>query len=261
MIILAYLVLGASAGILAGLLGVGGGLIIVPVLLMIFSFLGFDASFVMHMAIATSLWTIVLTALMSAYAHHRHGAVLWRDVWLLTPGMILGAALGAMLADGMSNTALRYFFALFEIVVAMQMMFSIMPGEGRKEPGIILASTTSLLTGGLSAVLGIGGGTVTVPFLHWCGRSIRQAVATSSVCGLPIALSGGVFYILLGSDEKGLPQNTLGYLYWPAFLTISITSVLLAPLGAKLAHTLPIATLKKTFAALLFLIGMRMLLI
>lgn len=260
MILLAYLVLGAFAGLLAGLLGVGGGLIVVPVLLVIFTTTGFDASLVMHMAIATSLATIVVTSMMSAYAHHRHAAVVWRDVRLLTPGLLLGAALGAFLADGLPHHALRLGFAVFEIAVALQMLFSVMPGEGNKPPGYLLMLVAGLFTGGLSAVLGIGGGTVTVPFLHWCGRSIRQAVATSSACGLPIAVSGAVFYVLLGWNEQALPKYTLGYIYWPAFIFIAASSLLFAPLGAKLAHKLPVVVLKKVFATLLFFIGMRMLL-
>lgn len=259
-ILTAYMVLGVFAGLLAGLLGVGGGLIIVPALLVIFTNTGFNPSVVMHMAIATSLASIVITSMISAYAHHRHAAVQWRDVRLLTPGLLVGAALGAFLADGLSNQFLKICFALFEIAVAMQMLFSFMPGEGNKTPGHLLMSLAGLITGGLSAVLGIGGGTITVPFLYWCGRNIKQAVATSSACGLPIALSGTLFYSLFGLDEQALPHYTLGYLYWPAFLFISAGSLLSAPFGAKLAHQLPVVMLKKIFATLLFFIGMRMLL-
>ena len=262
MIITIYLALGAVAGLLAGLLGVGGGLVIVPVLFLVFTHLGFDQSLLMHMAIATSLSTIVLTSLTSSYAHHRHGAVQWRDVWLLAPGMLLGAALGALVADELSNTVLKHFFAVFEILVALQVLLSLSPEGSNKTPGYGLVSIAGLITGGLSAILGSGGGTLTVPFLLWCGRSIRHAVATSAVCGFPIALSGSLFYILSGIDEQqALPAHSVGYLYWPAFLSISVSSLLFAPLGAKLAHSLPVATLKKTFAALLFIIGVRLLLL
>lgn len=259
-VIAIYLCLGAVAGILAGLLGVGGGLIIVPVLLWVFSHLGFDAQTIMQISVATSLATILLTSAVSTYAHHRHGAVEWRIVWQLTPGILIGAAIGAIIADYLPGDILKTIFAVFEIMVAIQMIRPHQPQAANALPGRMILHSAGLVTGSVSAILGIGGGTLTVPFLLWCQRSIRQAVASSAACGFPIALSGAIFYMLLGLDEPNLPEATMGYIYWPALVAVSISSVIFAPLGAKWAHTLPVQTLKKIFALLLVFIGMRMLL-
>ncbi len=255
-----YLVLGAIAGILAGLMGVGGGLIIVPALVMVFAHQGFEPSQLMRLAIATSLATIVMTSMLSTYAHHRRGAVQWRDVGLLTPGILLGAVAGAMLADLMADDTLRTIFAVFEILVAVQLGLSVQTGVARKAPPKSTLLAAGLLTGGVSTILGIGGGTLTVPILLWCKRGIRQAVATSAACGLPIALAGAITYVFLGQGLPFLPDASLGYVYWPAFVAISASSMLFAPLGAKWAHSLPVHILKRLFALLLLFIGIRMLL-
>jgi uncharacterized membrane protein YfcA len=259
-IITIYLAVGAVAGILAGLLGVGGGLIIVPALMLLFVHQGFETSLLMHLSVATSLATILLTSMLSTYAHHRHGAVQWRDVWMLTPGILVGAVIGAGVADRLPTNALKNIFAIFEIIVAIQMSLSVRPAARQKPAHKATLTAAGLVTGGVSTILGIGGGTITVPFLLWCKRSIRQAVATSAACGFPIALSGVISYIILGMDEQSLPDHSLGYVYWPAFLAISVTSMLFAPLGAKWAHSLPTHFLKRLFALLLLFIGVRMLL-
>lgn len=259
MLILLYLGLGAVAGLLAGLLGIGGGLIIVPVLLSIFTYSGFDAAILMQMAIATSLATIIFTSLVSSYAHYRHGAIIWRDIVTLTPGIIIGAAFGSFIADRLASVWLQNAFAVFEILVALQMLMSAQPsGQTRQPKGRVLAAG-GFVTGLLSALLGIGGGTITVPLLLWCGRTIRQAVANAAACGFPIAFFSAIFYMVNGLDEASLPERTWGYVYWPALLFIILTSVLFAPLGARLAHRLPVGLLKKIFGLLLLLIGIRML--
>ncbi len=259
-IITLYLVLGVVAGILAGLLGVGGGLLIVPALVMMFAYQGFESSQLMHLAIATSLATILMTSILSTYAHHRRGAVLWRDMGLLTPGILVGAVVGANVAELLPYNVLKNIFALFEIFVAIQMSLSVRPAAAITQPGATTLSAAGLITGSVSAILGIGGGTLTVPFLIWCQRSIRQAVATSAACGFPIALSGVISYIILGLDEQALPDASLGYVYGPAFIAISAGTVIAAPVGAKWAHSLPVQVLKRIFALLLLLIGVRMLL-
>lgn len=258
--ILIYLALGAVAGLLAGLLGIGGGLIIVPVLLSVFSYSGFDASILMQMAIATSLSTIVFTSVVSTYAHYRHGVIIWRDISRLTPGIILGCVVGVIIADNISSSLLQSVFAVFEILVALQILFStrVSGGANYHKTGILISG--GLITGFLSALLGIGGGTITVPLLLWCGRTIKQAVANAAACGFPIAVTSAAFYIMNGLDETVLPESTWGYIYWPAMIFITLTSVLFAPIGAKLAHRLPVDILKKIFGLLLLLIGIRMLL-
>jgi uncharacterized membrane protein YfcA len=255
----AYLVLGAFAGTVAGLLGVGGGLIIVPVLVFIFTGHGFAPENIVHLAIGTSLATIVVTSISSTRAHHMHGAVLWPSFWRLTPGIVLGTFVGAGIADLMNATSLRTFFGVFELMVAVQMALNIKPDPHRQLPGWPGTSTAGTCIGTVSAIVGIGGGTMTVPFLVWCNVSMRKAVATSAACGLPIAIAGASGYILTGWNERALPEWSSGYIYWPAFFGIVFMSSLFAPLGARLAHRLPVASLKKLFALLLCVLGIRML--
>jgi len=255
-----YLLAGVIAGVLAGMLGVGGGLVIVPVLAFLFAQQGFDSAVIMHLAIGTSLATIVLTSISSIRAHHRRGAVRWPVVASLTPGIILGAWLGAAVAHQLPNTALRVIFGIFELAVAAQMALEVSAAPHRQLPGRAGTGLAGMVIGSVSAIVGIGGGTLTVPFLTWCNVEMRQAVATSAACGLPIALSGAVAFVVTGWHDPALPPASSGYLHWPALFGIAITSVLFAPLGARLAHTLPVRTLRRFFALFLLLLGIRMLL-
>ncbi|PIE82699.1 MAG: hypothetical protein CSA09_05635 [Candidatus Contendobacter odensis] len=255
-----YLALGLFAGVMAGLLGVGGGLIIVPALVWIFQQQHMTADMTMHLAIGTSLATIVMTSMSSVYAHQRRGAVLWPTFWRLTPGIVSGAWLGAVIADMLPGTVLQMVFAIFVLFMSAQMAFGTKPAPHRNlpnTPGLLAAGG---IIGSISAIIGIGGGSLTVPFLSWCNVAMRQTVATSAACGLPIALAGTIGFIITGSNEPGLPEWSLGYIYVPALIGITTTSMLLAPVGAKLAHSLPTTTLKKVFAVFLALIGIRMLL-
>ena len=254
-----YLLLGAVAGTVAGLLGVGGGLIIVPVLILLFGQFHFPAELVVHIAVGTSLASIIMTSLSSTWAHHQHAAVLWRVVWRLAPGIVVGAFMGAAIADVMNAGVLRTFFGVFELLVAIQMLLNIKPAPHRQLPGSLGTGLAGSGIGMISAIVGIGGGTLTVPFLVWCNTSMHKAVATSAACGLPIAVAGSLAYVLTGLNEVNLPAATLGYIYLPAFSGIVITSMLFAPVGANLAHRLPVATLKKVFAVLLLILGLRML--
>ncbi len=255
-----YLVLGAFAGVLAGLLGVGGGLVIVPVLDMIFRQQGFSNLLLVHLAIGTSLGTIVITSIASVRAHHKRGAVLWFAFWRLTPGIVLGAFLGAALADRLPSDNLRVVFGVFELLVALQLALNLKASPHRQLPGMPAMAVTGGLIGTISAVVGIGGGTMTVPFLVWCNVAMRKAVATYAACGLPIALAGAAGFVVTGWGHEGLPAWSSGYLYWPAFLGIVATSVLFAPLGARLAHRLPETGLRRFFALFLAVLGLRMLL-
>lgn len=258
--LLFYLLLGAFAGVMAGLLGVGGGLIIVPALAWIFQHQQIAETALMHLAIGTSLATIIVTSISSVRAHHQRGAVLWATVWRLTPGIIIGAWLGAAVADALSSFVLQKVFALFVLAMAGQMGFGAKPAPHRDLP-----ETTGMLAAGgvigvVSAIVGIGGGSLTVPFLSWCNVPIRQAVATSAACGLPIALAGALGFVVTGLNAPDLPAWSLGYVYGPALLGVAVTSMLFAPLGAKLAHTLPTEMLKKIFAVFLAVVGVKMLL-
>ena len=255
-----YLLLGAFAGVVAGLLGVGGGLIIVPVLVLVFKSQAFAEQLIVHLAVGTSLATIVFTSISSVRAHHQHGAVLWLVFAKLTPGIIVGALIGAVIADHMPTAVMRSFFGVFELIVATQMTLNLKPDASRQLPGRVGMVATGSGIGAISAIVGIGGGTMTVPFLVWCNIAMRNAVATSSACGLPIAVAGASGFMLTGWGETALPTYSSGYLYWPAFIGIVLASVVSAPLGARLAHRLPATQLKRVFAILLYILGIRMLL-
>jgi uncharacterized membrane protein YfcA len=256
----AWLALGAAAGIIAGLLGLGGGIVIVPVLLFLFILQGMPAEIHMHMAVATSLATIVFTSISSTWAHHRRQAVLWPSVIALTPGIVLGCIGGAWLTHYLPSAVLRITFGIFEIIVGLQIGFGLAPGAHRRLPGKGGMFVAGGGIGALSTVLGIGGGTLTVPFLLWCNVHIRNAVATSSACGLPIAIVGAGALMIAGSSYQGLPPGSTGYVYWPAAIIITVGSVVTAPLGVRLAHVLPVLLLKRIFACVLAAIGIRMIL-
>lgn len=257
---ISYIGLGVIAGFVAGLLGVGGGLIIVPVLILIFQQNNFSPDVIVHMAIGTSLATIIFTSLSSINAHHfTHKAVRWDIVKQLTPGIIIGAFAGAVIADLISAKPLQQFFGFFELFVAFQMALNIKPHAARTLPENFGMTTAGSGIGIISSIVGIGGGTLTVPFLVWCNVKMQQAVATSSACGLPIAVAGCVGFIVTGWNETGLPDYSVGYVYWPAFLMIVVSSMLFAPVGAWLAHRLSAVKLKRYFALVLFILGIRML--
>ncbi len=254
-----YLTIGLAAGVMAGLLGIGGGLIIVPALVWVFASQGVDAGQLVHLAVGTSLATIVPTSLSSIRAHHRRNAVRWELFALLTPGILLGAWAGAEAADRLSSVWLQRAFGCFALLVGLRMLIGA-KAKGRYDlparPGMTLGG---LVIGCVSAVVGIGGGSLTVPFLTACRVHIRQAVATSSACGLPIALVGAMGFIWTGWLKQGLPAGTTGYVYWPAFAGIVMSSVMFAPVGARFAHRMPVTQLKRVFAFFLMIVGTKML--
>ncbi len=256
-----YLLTGAAAGLSAGLLGIGGGLIIVPILFFIFNHQPVPADHVMHMALATSLATIIVTSLSSARAHHKRGAVLWPIVLSLSPGIIIGAWLGALFASALTSDVLRPVFGVFELMVAIHLLINYKPATHTTS----ISKTRSILggtvIGTISSIVGIGGGTLTVPFLLWHNISIRKAVASSAACGFPIAVAGTAAYVVSGWNTASLPAYTLGYVNLPAFAMITITSIVTAPLGASLAHQLPEKTLRTVFAVFLLALSLKMLLL
>lgn len=251
--------LGVVAGFLAGLLGIGGGVVIVPMLTFTFAGLGFPHEHILHLALGTSLATIVFTSMSSMRAHHKRGAVNWFAFKLLAPGIIIGTFLGAGLASLLSTNFLKVFFGLFLYWVSADMLFGLKPKGGRKLPGIVGMFFSGNIIGVLSSLVGIGGGSLCVPFLTWCNLTIHNAIGTAAAVGLPLAISGAAGYIYYGFGAQNLPEYSFGFVYLPAFLGIICTSVLVAPFGAKTAHNLPVTKLKKIFAVLLFLVGTRML--
>lgn len=257
---LLYALTGVIAGFLAGLLGVGGGLVIVPALFAIYMGLGYESNHLMHIALGTSLATIIFTSISSVWAHHKRGAVMWSAVIRLSPGIVIGAWLGALIAKYLPSDNLRWIFGVFELYVATQMLFSLRPSAHRSLPGNAGMFAAGGGIGVVSSIVGIGGGTLTVPFLSWCNTVMQKAVATSAACGLPIAVAGAMGFVVAGWGIEGLPTQSLGYVHLPSMLGVAVASVMIAPLGAKLAHQLPAKTLKRIFAVVLYLIAGYMLL-
>ena len=251
-LILALLAMGAFGGFAAGLLGIGGGMILVPFITMIFTARGFAPELTIHMAIATSLATILFTSLSSVRAHHQHGAVLWPVVKLLAPGILVGSWIGPWIGKQMDSTVLASFFGLFVAFSATQMLIGKKPAAARALPGTPGMFATGGLIGTLSGIVGAGGGFVSVPFMTWCGVRIHNAVATSAALGFPIALSGTLSNIWFGWGEAGLPPYSLGFIYLPALAIIVLASVTMAPLGARTAHRMPVRQLQKVFAVILY---------
>jgi uncharacterized membrane protein YfcA len=254
-IFLLYLLVGTVAGVLAGLFGVGGGTIIVPALLLCFQWQGITTELQTHLAIGTSLASIVITSISSTHSHHRAGAVRWPVALWLAPGIAAGVWCGAYIAAQMHGLLLQRLFGLFAWLIAAQMWFGWQPQGHSRVPGKGGLTLAGLVIGGVSALFGIGGGSLTVPFLCWCKVRMQEAVATAAACGFPIALVGALGYVYQGWLQPDLPQYALGYVYLPAVLGIGISSVVFARFGAQLAHSWPAATLKRVFAGFLVFIG------
>ena len=256
---LLYLLLGAAAGVLAGLFGVGGGIIIVPVLVLSFTAQGIDPAVLTHLAVGTSLATIVFTSINSVLEHQRKGAVLWPVFAWMTLGILLGAGLGSLTAAAIQGPLLQKIIGVFAIVIAIQMGLELKPKAGRAVPGKLGLTAAGRVIGWASAIFGIGGGSLTVPFLTWRSVSMQQAVATSAACGLPIAAASALSFMLIGWGEPQLPPWSAGFVYLPAMAGIAITSMFFARFGARLAHKLSPRLLKRLFALLLLCVGVNFL--
>ncbi|WP_018507416.1 sulfite exporter TauE/SafE family protein [Thiobacillus thioparus] len=254
----AYGGLGLVVGFVAGLLGVGGGLIIVPVLIMLLHTHGQAVGMEPQLALGTSLATILFTSLSSVRAHHRRGAVEWPLVRRIAPGIVLGTLAGAALAARMPATVLKIFFVVFLFYAAIQMWLDFKPAPQRGLPGRIGTSLAGGVIGVVSSWVGIGGGTLSVPFMLWHNVPLHRAIATSAAIGFPIAFAGAAGYVLGGWTASDLPAGSLGFVYLPALAGIVLGSVLTAPLGARTAHRLPVRPLKRVFALLLFTLALRM---
>jgi uncharacterized protein len=256
----AYLLLGAAVGFFGGLFGIGGGTVLVPVLLFLFAAQHFPAAHAMHLALGTSMATILFTALSSLYQHHRHGAVDWRVVRGITPGILAGTALGAAFASAISARALAVIFAAFVLVAALQILLDAKPRPTRQLPGAAGLTAAGMLTGCISSLVSIGGGTLVVPFLIWCNVPLRHAIGTSAAVGFPVAIGGTLGYILTGLGVSAMPGPHLGYVYLPALLGTAFASVLTAPVGARTAHRIDVGALRRLFALLLLALAAKLVL-
>jgi uncharacterized membrane protein YfcA len=253
------LAMGAAGGFAAGLLGIGGGMVLVPFIIMIFSAQHFPPELIVHMAIATSLATILFTSMSSVRAHHLRGAILWPIVRMLSPGIVLGSWIGPWIGTQMNSSALALLFGLFVAFSATQMLLGRKPTGSRGLPGKPGMFAAGGGIGVLAGLVGAGGGFVSVPFMSWCNVKIHNAIATSAALGFPIALAGTLSNIYFGWNVPGLPAHTLGYIYLPALGVIAAASMAMAPLGARAAHALPVHILKKIFAMILYCLAVYML--
>jgi uncharacterized membrane protein YfcA len=260
LLILELAMLGLCTGVLAGLLGIGGGMIMVPFITIILSGRGVAPNLAVKMAIATSMATILFTSISSVRAHHKRGAVRWDLVKRLAPGIILGGAVASFgVFAVLKGSWLALVFAAFVSFSATQMFLNKKPAPTRQVPGTTGLIGAGSVIGFLSGLVGAGGGFVSVPFMTWCNVAIHNAVATSAALGFPIALANVVGYVISGQSVQNLPPHSVGYIWLPALAVIASCSVLTAPLGARLAHKLPVKQLKRVFASILYLLALYML--
>jgi uncharacterized membrane protein YfcA len=257
-IIAMYSAVGAVAGILAGLLGIGGGLVIVPMLVFCLARQGISDHTIMHLALGTSMASIMFTAVSSFWSHHRRGAVKWIVVRRIVLGIFVGTFLGTCVAAKLSTPILKGFFVIFLYYVGIQMITGKKPKPERQLPERTGMFGMGNLIGLVSSLVGIGGGTLSVPFMVWCNIPLHQAIGTSAAIGFPIAVAGTIGYIYNGLSAPNLPGYTIGYVYLPALAGLIITSILTAPIGVRLAHSLPVDKLKQFFAILLLVVATRM---
>jgi len=259
-LILELAVLGLCTGFLAGLLGIGGGMIMVPFLTWLLGQRGVSPDLAVKMAIATSMATIIFTSISSVRAHHKKGAVRWDLVKGLAPGIVLGSLLGSLgIFAVVKGTSLAVFFGCFVGFSATQMFLDKKPAPTRQMPGFTGQVGAGGLIGLLSGLVGAGGGFISVPFMTWCNVAIHNAVATSAALGFPIALANVAGYIVSSLSLGELPPYSFGYIWLPALVVIACCSVLMAPIGAATAHKLPVKQLKRVFAGVLYLLAAYML--
>ena len=261
LIVFAYLLLGAFAGLIAGVFGLGGGIVIVPTLIFTFAYLNFDPGVLTHLAVGTSLSTIIFTSLGAIYVHYKRLSIDWDLAFKLAIGMVIGGLLGAYFADFISGKVMQRIFACYAIAVAIQMWFSLIPPASSELPEKLGCTLLGTAIGFISGLFGIAGGSLVVPVLTFYKVNIIRAIATSSVTGFPIALSGAVGYLWTGMDAKNLPEETFGYIYWPATIGIIISSTYFAKLGAKITHGVNPKLLNKWFSLLMIFVAGRLLLV
>ena len=259
-VILELATLGICMGFLAGLLGIGGGMVMVPFLTILLSDKGVDADLAVKMAIATCMATIIFTSISSVRAHHKRGAVRWDLVKGLAPGIVLGSAMASVgVFTLLKGASLAIFFGLFVSFSATQMFLDKKPKPSRQMPGFGGQLAAGGVIGFLSGLVGAGGGFISVPFMTWCNIAMSNAVATSAALGFPIAVANVAGYVVSGLRVENLPSGAFGYIWVPALVVIAACSVFTAPLGAKAAHTLPLKKLKRIFASMLYLLAAYML--
>ena len=256
---LAYVGIGAAVGFLAGLLGIGGGAVMVPMLVFVFAAQGLPADHILHIALGTAMATIMFTSVSSMRAHHAHGAVDWSIARAMAPGILTGSFFAALLAGLIPTRPLAVIFTALVFYAATQILFDLRPKNTRELPGTAGLFGAGAAIGGVSSLLAAGGAFLCIPFLAWCNVTLRRAIGTAAAVGLPIAVAGTAGYMLQGFFVQGLPAASLGYVYLPALVLVAGASMLAAPWGARVAHRLPVKRLRMVFALLLYAVAARML--
>jgi uncharacterized membrane protein YfcA len=256
---LAYLAIGSVVGFFAGLLGIGGGMVMVPMLAWAFTAQGLAAEHIVHLALGTSMATIMFTSVSSMRAHHAHDAVDWKVARGMAPGILTGSFLAALAAGLIPTRPLAVMFTMLVFYAATQILFDLRPKRSRELPGPTGVFAAGAGIGAISSLLAAGGAFMCIPFLVWCSVPVRRAIGTAAAVGLPIAVAGTAGYVLQGLRVAGLPAATLGYVYLPALALVVITSMLAAPIGARVAHRVPVKRLRIVFAAVLYALAARML--
>lgn len=256
-----YALTGAFAGLMAGLLGIGGGMVVVPALAFIFQHHHLvPETMTMHFAAGTSLMVMVVTSQSAVRAHYRLGEILWPIFNRLWPGLVVGTILGALIADQIPSYGLRIIFGLFLLYVSYKMFMGRHRIHSRQFPKPWINNLVSCVIGFKSGLLGIGGGALTVPYLTYCGINIRKITPISSLCTMTVAIIGSFAFMITGSNEIGIPAYASGYVYWPAAIWVAIPSAMFAPIGARLTYSLPVNKLKNGFIVFLLLTAIDMLL-
>jgi uncharacterized membrane protein YfcA len=253
-----YAALGVFVGFFSGLLGIGGGSMIVPVLGLIFVAFGFSPDQVLHLSLGTSLAAMIIATASATRAHHRHGAVRWDLVKGLAPGIAVAGLAAGVVARALPLVFLKVFFLCFMGYVAYQIIFGLKPRPGNAVPGPLGTAAVGFAIGALSSLAGVGGAMLSVPFMMYCNVPLHSAIATSAAVSFVVSVAGALGFIAAGFSEPGLPAGSFGYVYVPAFVGISLTSIFLAPVGAKAAHRMPVATLKKVFAVFLLVLAAKL---
>ena len=254
-----YLLMGLFVGFFAGLLGIGGGLILVTLMVYLFTVQGFPEDRLLHLALGTSIASIIFTSISSLSAHHKHGAVRWDILRMAVPGLVVGTLLGTVVADQLKSKYLAIFFVIFVYYSAVQMFANVKPKPSRQLPGKTGMTVVTVIVGIVSSFVGVGGGVMTIPLMSLCNVPMRQTIGTSAALGLPIAIAGTVGFIFTGLGKDHLPALSVGYVYLPALVGIVIGTFVTVPWGAKMAHTMPVTRLKKIFAVILFILATKML--
>ena len=257
--ILMLILCGSISGFLAGLLGIGGGMILVPFMILVFNHLGFNQEVIVHMAIATGMATILFTTTSAIWAHHKHGSIDWKLVAALSPGLVIGSLIGGSeIFEALNTSWLSLFFAIFIVYSSIQMILNKKPSAGRELPGSLGLFSFGAFAGSLASLVGAGGAFITVPFMLWCNVKPHTAMATSSGLGFPIAAAATIGYMYGSWNHPNLPSGSLGFVYVPAVACIVAISIFTAPLGAKMARKLNVAQLKRIFGVMLLILAVFM---